>query len=57
VAYIKSVDGFVGWYRGLGPKLCASAVSGITYDKVYEGIKFGDDRTTEIDEDMTEEER
>jgi len=57
VAYIKSVDGFVGCYRGLGPKLCASAVSGITYQKVYEGIKFEDDKTTKTDEDATEEER
>jgi hypothetical protein len=57
VAYVKSVDGFVGWYRGLGPKLCASTVSGITYEKVYEAIKFEDDRTTETDEDTTEEER
>jgi hypothetical protein len=51
------VDGYVGWYRGLGPKLCASAVCGITYEKVYERIQFGDARTTEIDEDIAEEER
>ena len=36
VAYIKRVDGFVGCYRGLGPKLCASTISTITYQKLYE---------------------
>lgn len=36
IAYIKRVDGFVGCYRGLGPKLCASTVSSITYQKLYE---------------------
>jgi carrier protein len=36
VAYIRRVDGFVGCYRGLGPKLCANTISSITYQKLYE---------------------
>ncbi|GFG32428.1 hypothetical protein Cfor_02528 [Coptotermes formosanus] len=36
IAYIRRVDGFVGCYRGLGPKLCANTISSITYQKLYE---------------------
>lgn len=57
VAYIKSVDGFVGCYRGLGPKLCASTVSGITYQKVYEGVRFEDNKVTTNVDELSEEER
>lgn len=57
MAYVKNVDGFVGWYRGLGPKLCASTVSGITFERVHEVIRIRGGRTPEIDENTTEEER
>jgi carrier protein len=57
VAYIKSVDGFVGCYRGLGPKLCAYTISSITHQKVHEQIKFENDSVAEIDEETTERKR
>ncbi|KDR14212.1 mitochondrial carrier homolog 2-like [Zootermopsis nevadensis] len=57
LAYVKNVDGFVGWYRGLGPKLCASTVYGITFERVHEVIRIRGGRTPEIDENTTEEER
>jgi hypothetical protein len=57
VAYIKSVDGYVGWYRGLGPKLCAYAVSTITYQKVHKQITSENDSVTETDEETTEQRR
>ncbi|XP_069705501.1 mitochondrial carrier homolog 2-like [Periplaneta americana] len=56
VAYIYSVDGFFGCYRGLGPKLCANAISGITYQKVYESIDFEGGKPPHV-ERLSEEER
>jgi hypothetical protein len=49
------VDGFVGCYRGLGPKLCASAISSITYQKLYEKT-LEEDQVAE-EEDETAEDR
>ena len=54
MAYIKSVDGFTGCFRGLGPKLLASLASGVAYQKVHESIKFEDE--TESEEDRSNEE-
>jgi len=55
VAYIKRVDGFVGCYRGLGPKLCASTISSITYQKLY--VKTAEEGTDAAEDDETAEER
>lgn len=55
IAYIKSVDGFVGCYRGLGPKLCAYTINNITYQKVHEQITFENDSVAETDEDTAEQ--
>ncbi|KAJ9574673.1 hypothetical protein L9F63_008205, partial [Diploptera punctata] len=57
VAYINSVDGFTGCYRGLSPKLCASLVSGLTYQKVYESVKFEEERENDSEDKCSEEER
>jgi hypothetical protein len=57
VAYIKSVDGFVGCYRGLSPKACACAIYNITYQKVNEQITFGNNSVTETNEETTDRRR
>ncbi|XP_067002548.1 mitochondrial carrier homolog 2 [Anabrus simplex] len=56
VSYIKSVDGFTGCYRGLTPKLCANAVSGIVFNKVSDHLNFNEEDKPDED-DITEEER
>jgi len=55
VAYIKRVDGFVGCYRGLGPKLCASTISSITYQKLY--VKTVEESTAAAEDDEAAEDR
>lgn len=55
IAYIKRVDGFVGCYRGLGPKLCASTISSITYQKLY--VKTAEEGIDAAEDDETAEER
>jgi len=55
VAYIKRVDGFVGCYRGLGPKLCASTISCITYQKLY--VKTAEEVTAAAEDDEAAEDR
>jgi len=50
IKHIKKVDGFVGLYRGLVPKLCGNLVCAITTEKIiqkYEG------ELNEDDEDST----
>ncbi|CAK9797728.1 Mitochondrial carrier homolog 2 [Anthophora quadrimaculata] len=49
VRYIKNVDGYTGCYRGLIPKLCASTVSAVVFEKVSKSIKFVDEPGKEID--------
>jgi carrier protein len=34
VKYIKSVDGFMGCYRGLGPRICQSLVASAVFKRV-----------------------
>lgn len=51
VKYIKTVDGFVGCYRGLFPKLCANAVSAIAFQKAAESITFENEPDKQIDDD------
>lgn len=55
IAYIKRVDGFVGCYRGLGPKLCASTISSITYQKLC--VKKAEEGTDAAEDDETAEDR
>lgn len=43
VKYIKSVDGFVGCYRGIVPKLCGNVASVIACHKVLETLELGHD--------------
>ena len=40
VKYIKSIDGFTGCYRGLTPKICASTVYTIAFEKTVKAVKF-----------------
>lgn len=51
------MDGFVGCYRGLGPKLCAYTINNITYQKVHEQIIFENDSVAETDEETAERRR
>jgi len=55
VGYIKRVDGFVGCYRGLGPKLCANAISSITYQKLY--VKTVEESTVAAEDDEAAEDK
>lgn len=55
IAYIKRVDGFVGCYRGLGPKLCANAISSITYQKLY--VKTVEESTVAAEDDEAAEDK
>lgn len=36
VGYIKRRDGFFGLYRGLGPRMCATVIKGMAYQKATE---------------------
>ncbi|KAB7501551.1 Mitochondrial carrier-like protein 2 [Armadillidium nasatum] len=40
IAHIKKRDGLIGCYRGLTPKLMSNVVSGLTFQRVVENIKF-----------------
>nr|CAD7412061.1 unnamed protein product [Timema cristinae] len=58
VLYIKSVDGFIGIYRGLAPKLCSNAISGFTFHKVSDALRRNTDDKSEQyveDEELSEE--
>jgi len=55
VGYIRRVDGFVGCYRGLVPKLCASTISSITYQKLY--VTTAEEGTDAAEDDETAEDR
>lgn len=55
VAYIMRVDGFLGCYRGLVPKLCASTISSITYQKFY--VKPVEEGTVRAEDDEAAEDR
>ncbi|GLH11767.1 Mitochondrial carrier-like protein 2 [Gryllus bimaculatus] len=60
ISYIRSVDGFVGCYRGLGPKLCANAVSAIVFAEVTDSLRpegESDDETKDEEELPMEERR
>ena len=47
VRYIKSVDGFLGCYKGLAPRLCGSTVSSIVYNTLT--TKYAAENITEDD--------
>ncbi|GLV33770.1 Mitochondrial carrier homolog 1 [Carabus blaptoides fortunei] len=51
VKYIKSVDGVVGCYRGIVPKLCGNVVSVLACHKVLETLEL----TTDVNEDESGE--
>lgn len=51
VAYIRSVDGTIGCFKGLSAKLCANIVSGASFELVKEGIHFESDIRSLTDED------
>lgn len=59
VKHVKEVDGLVGCYRGLGPKLIGSVVGIIGSEKVIK--KLGLDEAHEDDEkdefELTDEQR
>nr|CAD7195419.1 unnamed protein product [Timema douglasi] len=58
--YIKSVDGFIGIYRGLAPKLCSNVISGFTFHKVSDALRRNTDDKSEQyaeDEELSEEQR
>ncbi|CAG2060407.1 unnamed protein product [Timema podura] len=59
VLYIKSVDGFVGIYRGLAPKLCSNVISGFTFHKVSEALRRNTDDKNEryVEDELSEEQR
>ncbi|XP_022915786.1 mitochondrial carrier homolog 2-like [Onthophagus taurus] len=58
VKHIKSVDGLVGCYRGLFPKVCGNLVCAITTEKIVEkfdrDLMGRDDIDDDLDEDMSE---
>lgn len=57
VKYIKRVDGLVGCYRGLAPKVLGTIVSSIGSEKI--AIKFGFEKIPDDHKDeseLTEEE-
>ncbi|KAL1518298.1 hypothetical protein ABEB36_001940 [Hypothenemus hampei] len=56
VKHIKSVDGFTGLYRGLGPKICGNLLSAIVAQKCTDFLK-ADDENSEYDEEDSEEQR
>jgi hypothetical protein len=49
------VDGFMGCYRGLCPKLCANTISCITYQKLY--VKTVEEGTFAAEDDEVAEDR
>lgn len=51
VAYIKSVDGTAGCFRGVSAKLCANVVNGAAFETVREGIHFESDFKSFVDEE------
>lgn len=58
VRYIKSVDGFMGCYRGFAPKVCGNLVSAFASQKVIEHMesdKEDDEELGEVDEDKKTE--
>jgi hypothetical protein len=57
VAYIRRMDGFEGCFRGLGPKLCASTVSSITYHKLNEYVKTPEEGTVPAEDDEAAQDR
>lgn len=52
--YIKSVDGFIGCYRGLVPKVCGNLVSAIASQKIIEKLELETQEQSD-GEDETEE--
>lgn len=55
VRYIKSVDGFLGCYRGLVPKLCSRTLHGVVHAKAAECVEFPDEPNKFIDEEQLNE--
>lgn len=55
VKHIKSVDGFIGCYTGLAPKLCGNIMSAVVTQKLYENLDVIDD--DDSDEELTEDQR
>ncbi|KAK6627786.1 hypothetical protein RUM43_002346 [Polyplax serrata] len=51
IAYIKSVDGTAGCFRGVSAKLCANVVNGAAFETVREGIHFESDFKSFVDEE------
>ncbi|XP_060519582.1 mitochondrial carrier homolog 2-like [Cylas formicarius] len=54
VKHIKSVDGFVGLYTGLAPKLCGNLLSTIAAHKCAEFLNLGDEEE-ELEEETEEQ--
>lgn len=52
VKYIKRVDGLVGCYRGLGPKIIGTVVSSIGSEKI--ALKLGFERIPDDNKDESE---
>lgn len=52
VKYIKQVDGLVGCYRGLGPKVFGTIISSIGSEKI--AIKLGFERIPDDSKDESE---
>lgn len=55
VKHIKSVDGFMGCYVGLAPKLCGNIMSAVVTQKLYENLDVIDDEDS--DEELTEDQK
>ena len=49
------MDGLVGCYRGLAPRLCANAVYGIAHDKAVKSVQFDDEPDDSIPIDELED--
>lgn len=60
VKHIKTVDGFSGCYRGLGPKICGNLVSAVATQKIAEWLESRDkeeDEESDVDDDPAIERR
>lgn len=53
--HIKSVDGFIGCYNGLAPKLCGNIVSAVVTQKVYESFEINKEDDDSYEEPTDEQ--
>lgn len=55
--HIKSVDGFVGCYNGLAPKVCGNLLSAIATQKLLDYLEPPKDDEEDFEDEPTEEQK